>query len=328
VLRSAALSPANDTGSPSGLPWERDPELLATLQSIVADAAIAGTGGRLVMAPSHGELRSVVSERCNNQSWRVLCLTVLDGGEAIAQPGVAVAPIQSEEGMRGAFLLYFDFGYVASQHEYIALARSYAAHIGAVLRASVARLESMFTTAKSMLQMLAVHDPATARHSHLVRTLALTLGQTLELPAHELVNLEIAALLHDVGKISVPSTLLLKDGPLTSQEWALIRHHPAVGERMVRSVSNLSPVAQTIRHHHERWDGTGYPDRLAGTSIPLHARVVGLADAYAAMRTGRPYQQSRDRNEVLDELRRSAGTQFDPSLTALLPALRTHDLAV
>jgi putative nucleotidyltransferase with HDIG domain len=301
---------------------------LASLNTIVAEAAIAGTGGRLVMAPSLGELRTVVSERSSNQSWRVLCLTVLERGEAFAQPGVAIAPIQSAAGMRGAFLVYFDFGYVASQHEYIALARSYAAHVDSVLRASVARLESMHTTAQSMLQMLAVHDPATARHSDMVRTLAMALGRTLELPAHELVDLEIAALLHDIGKVSVPGTVLHKNGPLTSQEWALIRHHSAVGERMVRAVSNLSKVAPTIRHHHERWDGTGYPDRLAGDSIPLHARVVGLADAYEAMRTGRPYRQSRDSNEVLEELRRSAGTQFDPSLVELLPAFRSHDIAV
>ncbi|MDB5074111.1 MAG: diguanylate cyclase with sensor [Chloroflexi bacterium] len=328
MLRSAALSPANEAGSPSGLLWERDPALLVTLQSIVAESAAAGIGGRLVMAPPQGELRTVVSERCSNQSWRGLCLTVLEHGEALAQPGVAIAPIHSAAGMRGAFLLYYDFGYVASQHEYIALARSYAARVDSVLHASEASLDAMYTTAHSMLQMLAVHDSTTARHSQMVRMLAITLGQTLGLPAHELVSLEIAALLHDIGKVSVPGTLLLKDGPLSAEEWAMIRHHPAVGERIVRSVSNLSSVAPAIRHHHERWDGTGYPDRLAGTSIPLHARLVGLADAYEAMRSGRPYRQPRDRNEVFEELRRSAGTQFDPSIVSLLPILRSHDIAI
>ncbi|HEV7214097.1 MAG TPA: hypothetical protein VGP33_03150, partial [Chloroflexota bacterium] len=138
---------------------------MPALQSIVAEASAAGTGARLVMAEPHGDLQTLASERCGNQSWRVHGLSVLESGEPLARPGIAVAPIQGAAGVRGAFLLYYDFGYVASQHEYIALARAYASHVEDVLRASTAKLDAIGCAAHAMMQMLAAHDPATARHS-------------------------------------------------------------------------------------------------------------------------------------------------------------------
>jgi HD-GYP domain-containing protein (c-di-GMP phosphodiesterase class II) len=326
VLHSAALSPAKTGVTPSELPWERDLALIPALQSIVAEASAAGTGARLVMAARHGDLKTLASERSGSQSWRVHGLSVLESGEPLARPGIAVAPVHGADGLRGAFLLNYDFGYVASQHEYIALAQAYASHVEEVLKASAARFGAIDGAAHAMMLMLAAHDPATARHSYIVRKLTVLFGRALELPAHELHQLEISALLHDVGKVGVPGPLLQKTGPLSVQDWALIRHHPSAGDQMVRSIDVLAPMAPAIRHHHERWDGNGYPDRLSGAAIPLHARLIGLADAYEAMRTGRPYQQPRMPEDVLDELRRSAGTQFDPSLVAILPSLSSHEL--
>jgi two-component system, cell cycle response regulator len=123
-----------------------------------------------------------------------------------------------------------------------------------------------------------------------------------------------ASELHDIGKVAIPDAILGKPGPLTEEEWAFIRRHPVIGERIILAAPALSRVAALVRASHERWDGTGYPDRLAGGEIPAGARVVAVADAYAAMTGGRPYREARTPDEALAELRRGAGTQFDPAV--------------
>ena len=130
----------------------------------------------------------------------------------------------------------------------------------------------------------------------------------------ELDDVARAAELHDVGKIAIPDAILAKPGPLSEDEWAFVRRHPLIGERIVLAAPALRSVSRLVRTSHERWDGTGYPDGLQGEEIPIGARIVAVADAYTAITGGRPYRAARSADEALEELRREAGTQFDPTV--------------
>jgi two-component system, cell cycle response regulator len=142
--------------------------------------------------------------------------------------------------------------------------------------------------------------------------LALAVGRELQMGPEELDEVARAAELHDVGKIAVPDAILDKPGPLDPVEWSFMRRHPLIGERILLAAPALRPVARLVRASHERWDGSGYPDRLSGDAIPLGARVVAVCDSFDAMTTARPYRQAVSEKEAIEELRRCGGTQFDP----------------
>jgi HD-GYP domain-containing protein (c-di-GMP phosphodiesterase class II) len=127
-------------------------------------------------------------------------------------------------------------------------------------------------------------------------------------------TLELAALLHDVGKILISEQILGKPGKLTDQEAYIIRQHPEMGERIVNGVEFLKETKPFIRHHHERFDGLGYPDGLSGEDIPLEARIIFIAEAFDTLRSDRPYHHSRNIKEALEEMERGSGTQFDPNI--------------
>jgi HD-GYP domain-containing protein (c-di-GMP phosphodiesterase class II) len=127
----------------------------------------------------------------------------------------------------------------------------------------------------------------------------------------------LAASLHDLGKLAIPEEILRKPGPLTGPERLVLERHPQIGHRMLESLG-VDPVADWVLHHHERWDGAGYPDGLAGEAIPLGARIIFVADAFDAMTSDRVYQSRLSTEEALAELERCAGTQFDPELVAAL----------
>lgn len=151
-------------------------------------------------------------------------------------------------------------------------------------------------------------------HTHLrgVADLSLAVGRRLGMSSEELDETARAAELHDVGKVAIPDAILDKPGPLDEEEWEFMRRHTIVGERILGAAPALIPVARLVRSSHERFDGRGYPDGLAGEEIPLGARVVAVCDAYDAMTSDRPYRRSLAPEEAIAELRRSAGTQFDP----------------
>ena len=151
-----------------------------------------------------------------------------------------------------------------------------------------------------------------------VAELAELVGRELGLPESLQGDLRLAGLLHDVGTIAVAGAVLSKPGPLDEEEWVLLREHPSIGADMVARIPGLARTQLAIRHHHERFDGEGYPDRLAGESIPMAARVLAAVDAYTAMTEIRPYRDARDRAEALEELRRNAGTQLDPTVVDAL----------
>ena len=162
-----------------------------------------------------------------------------------------------------------------------------------------------------LLRALIERDPGLGTHAETV-ALAVATAEALGLSSDEVEHVRHASELHDVGKVAIPDAILGKPGPLTEEEWAFVRRHPVIGERIILAAPALARVAALVRSSHERWDGAGYPDALAGDAIPLGARIVAVADAYAAITAGRPYRAARAPEQALDELRRGAGTQFDP----------------
>jgi two-component system cell cycle response regulator len=149
--------------------------------------------------------------------------------------------------------------------------------------------------------------------------LADLVGRRFGLAPHGLDRLAWAARLHDVGKVVLPNTLTEKPGSLEEDEWRLVRRHPLAGERIIlRAVPSERELAALVRFSHERWDGFGYPDGLTGEAIPLGARIVFVCDAFGAMTSERPYRRLRSARAALGELRRCAGTQFDPSVVEAL----------
>jgi HD-GYP domain-containing protein (c-di-GMP phosphodiesterase class II) len=129
--------------------------------------------------------------------------------------------------------------------------------------------------------------------------------------------------LHDIGKVGVPEQVLGKPGPLDEDEWRLMREHPAIGARIIEPIRFLTGAMEIVRSHHERWDGSGYPDGLAAEQIPLTARIFALADSFDAMTSDRPYRRAMPVEAALDEIRRGAGTQFDPQVAAEFLSMAT-----
>jgi two-component system cell cycle response regulator len=172
-----------------------------------------------------------------------------------------------------------------------------------------------------LLRALTERSPDLGGHLSSVAELAERTARRLGLPADEVERIRHAGELHDAGKVAIPDGILGKPGPLTADEWAFVRRHPLIGERIVRSAPSLSRVAELVRSTHERFDGDGYPDRLQADAIPLGSRIVAVCDAFDAMTSGRPYAAARTPREALDELRRCAGTQFDPAVVETFRAV-------
>jgi putative nucleotidyltransferase with HDIG domain len=167
-----------------------------------------------------------------------------------------------------------------------------------------------------MVTTLEARDPYTSGHSRRVQNYAVLIARALGLPEREVRVLSQAALLHDVGKIHEKyARILSKSDKLTPDEWALMQEHPVDGERLVSTMSRLKELTPAIRHHHEQWDGTGYPDGIAGEDIPLAARIIALADTIDAMTSVRPYRGALSEEQVRAELVRCRARQFDPKLT-------------
>jgi diguanylate cyclase (GGDEF)-like protein/putative nucleotidyltransferase with HDIG domain len=185
-------------------------------------------------------------------------------------------------------------------------------HANRLLRErSTAAMESLSATVDA-------RDAYTAGHSRRVQQLALAIGRELGLSQAELDLLGHAALFHDIGKLAIPDAILLKPASLTDAEWELMQRHADEGARIIDRLGFLNDAVPAIRHHHERFDGTGYPDGLKGDEIPLGARIIHVADALDSMLTTRIYRAARPASEALDELRRAAGTQFCPRCVTAL----------
>lgn len=171
----------------------------------------------------------------------------------------------------------------------------------------------------SLITALCERDVYTRSHCDRVCALAMDMGRAVALSAASLEALRIASQLHDVGKIGVRDDVLLKPGRLSPEEWAEMKAHSVRGERIVKDtfLTNKMEVASLVRHHHEAFDGTGYPDGLAGNDIPQGSRMLLIIDAYDAMTTGRPYHKARSHSEAMDVLKNETGSKLDPEIFSL-----------
>ncbi len=183
-------------------------------------------------------------------------------------------------------------------------------------------------TALETLSLVDSRDAYTAGHSRRVHRLALAVGEELGLAERELDLLGHAALYHDIGKAAIPDEILLKPATLTEDEWLLMRSHSDEGARMVAEAGVPADAVRAIRHHHEHFDGTGYPDGLAGEDIPVAARIIHVADAIDSMLTTRVYRPGRPARDVLREVRTESGSQFCPFCVAAVERLVAHGLLV
>ena len=160
-------------------------------------------------------------------------------------------------------------------------------------------------------------DPTTGEHLERVTRYAVRLGQAMKLQQHQLTLLRYGAILHDIGKVGVSEAVLCKPGPLDDDEWQEMRKHPLIGEKICSSLRFAAEVGPMIRHHHERWDGNGYVDALAGDEIPLMARVLSVVDSFDAMTSDRPYRAALPLDEAVRRLRDGVGTQWDPEIVSV-----------
>lgn len=166
----------------------------------------------------------------------------------------------------------------------------------------------------TLLKVLEARDPYTKEHSKQVTKYAVLIAKELGFSKDQIEIMEQTCMLHDIGKIGINDAILRKPGRLTPEEWEIIRQHPIIGEEILQPLKLLHIEQAMVRHHHERYDGKGYPDGLAGEDIPIYARILAVADSYAAMTSERPYRKALSREDAIAELKRRSGSQFDPKI--------------
>jgi HD-GYP domain-containing protein (c-di-GMP phosphodiesterase class II) len=182
--------------------------------------------------------------------------------------------------------------------------------------------DAIARAATELVEALRNHHTGTAEHSNRLAVQCRQVGEALGLAADVVFELELVAILHDIGKLAVPAEILDLARPLNSRERAVVRSHTIRGAEILAEIAGLAHLAPLVRSSHERWDGTGYPDRLAGPRIPLHARVVFTVDSYDAMTNDRPYRRALDRDEARRRIAAASGSAFDPDVVrALLGAV-------
>jgi response regulator RpfG family c-di-GMP phosphodiesterase len=225
-------------------------------------------------------------------------------------------PVNMEELLNAAERALEHRALILVRREYHALLERRIAEATRDLEATLGALEETYrSTLEALGSAIDTRDLGTQAHSRRVRGYSLTIARAHGMSSDaELRTLEHGVLLHDIGKIGIPDAILLKPGPLTPAEWKVMRTHPEIGRQLVEQIPFLRPAVPIVYHHHERWDGTGYPQGLKGEAIPLGARVFAVADAFDAMTFDRPYSRAIEFEAARAEIQRSAGTHFDPAV--------------
>lgn len=181
--------------------------------------------------------------------------------------------------------------------------------------------ELFYKTIRAISNALDTKDSYTNGHSLRVTLYSMILAKELNLDDSYMEDIEIAGLLHDIGKIAMPKSILCKNGKLTDEEFLVMKSHPLRGAKIVINIKKLQMISEWVKAHHEKWDGRGYPDGLKGTEIPLPGRIIALADTYDAMTSTRPYRTALSHEVAISEIKRCSGTQFDPELAGLFVKL-------
>jgi HD-GYP domain-containing protein (c-di-GMP phosphodiesterase class II) len=275
----------------------------------LASAGMAGVVGRSF--PAAGGLAGMAMS--SGQP-----LYVPDGEHLERRRATASAPVAAGGEVEGALTVGMRSRALRLGVRELELLGRLAGLVGSSLRHGELRGDRQLRAIRMLVAELELADPQTARHSDEVTRLAVRVGAALGLSGLELLELELGSRLHDVGKLRVPPAILRKAGRLTASEREVMRQHALWGSEMVGEIPGLEAVALVVRFHHERYDGHGYPDGLAGERIPLVSRVLAACDAYGAMTSDRPYRRALGPAAALRELRRCAGTQFDPRVSAEL----------
>ena len=185
---------------------------------------------------------------------------------------------------------------------------------------------SYMLTVRALASAVEARDAYTGRHAERVAAYGLRLADAYGMPLSEEPEIEFGFLLHDAGKVAVPDAILFKPGRLTSAERLIIEQHPVTGSEIVRDIDFLGAARDVIRHHHERWDGTGYPDRLAGDEIPISARIFAVADTLDALTTNRPYRRASTIAQARMIILQAKGTHFDPNVVEAFKLLSDDDI--
>lgn len=262
-------------------------------------------------------LLAALDQRLNAEDSAPLSLTLQPPFSASNSLQSLAVPIFRRKNFRGSLAVFYDAPLLNGSPHILTLLGSHASIAMEKWRLDEIVSQSYTGTIRALASAIDARDPSTHRHSQAVTQLAVALAEALDLNEDDINTIRYAAILHDIGKIGISEQILSKPGPLTPAERAVVEAHPLVGSSILAGIPHMRELIPLIRHHHERYDGSGYPDGLCGDEIPLGAQIIGIADSFDAITTERPYHRGMSIPEALSILEEAAGTLFAPELISV-----------